>query len=452
MSDDRKQMHLGLFVAANGHHAGGWRHPDADFGSPTDPDYYKRIAVKAERAKLDMLFIADGLSIKAVHAGSYEQSVTYRPSFTAEPLTLIGALSAVTERIGLAATASTTYHEPYHVARMFATLDHLSKGRAAWNAVTSTSDDEARNFGKSAHLEHGTRYERADEFIEVVKKLWDSWEDEAVHADKESGVFSDAAKVHAARHKGAWFDVAGPLNVARTPQGHPVLIQAGSSETFRETAARHAELIFTAQPNLGSAQAFYADVKARAVRHGRSQASLRILPGLMPIVGSTEKEAKEKRDYLDSLIHPHAGLAFMSGSMNYDLSQHPLDGPFPDIEDRIRGSRGRFAFVFRKAKEEGLTLAEVGRWYAASRSHSIVVGTPDSIADTLAAWFRERGSDGFNLMAPYMSAGLDDILQLVVPELQNRGLFRADYAGRTLREHFGLERPANAYAKARQPV
>lgn len=442
----RDAMHLGLFVAAHGHHAGGWRYPDAEFGGPLDPDFYKQIAVKAERAKLDMIFIADGLSIKAVHGNSFELAATYRPSVSAEPLTLVAALSAVTDKIGLAATASTTYHKPFHIARMFATLDHLSKGRAAWNAVTSTGDDEARNFGKPAHLEHAVRYERADECIEVVKALWDSWEDDAVRPDKVTGVFADAGKVHAINHKGKWFDVRGPLNVSRPPQGRPVIIQAGASETFRESAARHADVVFTAQPNLQSAQSFYADLKSRVARRGRSPEEVSILPGVMPIVGATEKEAHEKRQLLDALIHPQAGLCFMSGSMNYDLSQHPPDGPFPDIEDRIRGSRGRFQYVFRKAKEEGLTLAEVGRWYAASRSHHIVVGTPDSVADTLALWFRERGCDGFNLMAPYMPGGLDDILERVVPELQNRGVFREDYAGCTLRDHFGLRRPDNVFA------
>jgi FMN-dependent oxidoreductase (nitrilotriacetate monooxygenase family) len=445
-----RTMHLGLFLAANGHHAGGWRHPDAEAGSPLDFDFYKDIAQKAERAKLDMIFIADKLAIDDNYGGSFDSSVTYRPVLSAEPLTLISALSVATQRIGLAATASTTYNEPYHIARMFATLDHLSKGRVAWNVVTSTSDAEARNFSKREHLDHATRYDKASEFVEVVKKLWDSWEDEALLVDKARGVFADKDKVHYANHQGKWFDVKGPLNIQRSPQGQPVLIQAGSSETFRELAAQHAELIFTAQPNIESAQHFYQDLKSRVEKYGRSRDAVKILPGTMLIIGKTEQEAKQKEQYLHSLIHTQTGLAFMSGSMNYDLSKHALDEPFPDIENEIRGSRGRFQFVFRKAKEEGLTLAQVARWYIQSRSHNVIVGTPNSIADRLETWFKEGACDGFNLMAPYMSEGLDDIFNFVIPELQNRSVFRQDYTGQTLRDHFGLKPPENRYSKSVQ--
>ncbi|WP_235941438.1 LLM class flavin-dependent oxidoreductase [Paenibacillus puerhi] len=442
-----QQMHLGLFVAANGHHAGGWRHPDAETGSPLDLDFYAAIARQAELAKLDMLFIADKLAIDDNYGGSFDLTVTHRPALSAEPLTLISALGAVTKHIGLAATASTTYHEPYHIARMFATMDHLSKGRVAWNVVTSTSDAEARNFSKAEHLDHGTRYERALEFIEVVRSLWDSWEADALVLDKERGIFADKRKIHYVHHRGPWFDVKGPLNVQRSPQGHPVLIQAGSSETFRELAARHAELIFTAQPNLASAQSFYRDFKARAGKYGRSPGDVKILPGTMLIVGATEREAREKERYLQSLIDTNTGLAFMSGSMNYDLSRHDPEAPFPDIEHEIRGSRGRFQFVFRKAREEGLTLAQTARWYIQSRSHHVVVGTPDTIADRMTEWFRGEACDGFNLMAPYMPGGLDDICGRVVPELQNRGVFREAYTGTTLRGHLGLSQPANRFSE-----
>ncbi|MEK8128017.1 LLM class flavin-dependent oxidoreductase [Paenibacillus filicis] len=442
-----QQMHLGLFAAANGHHAGGWRHPEAGTESPLELEYYTGIARQAEQAKLDMLFLADKLAIDDNYGGSFDLTVTHRPTLSAEPLTLISALGAVTKRIGLAATASTTYHEPYHLARMFATLDHLSKGRVAWNVVTSTSDAEARNFSKASHLDHATRYERAQEFIEVVRSLWDSWGPDSLLWDKERGVVADKRKIHYVHHHGPWFDVKGPLNVPRPPQGHPVLIQAGSSETFRELAARHAELIFTAQPNLASAQGFYRDFKSRVVRYGRSHQDVKILPGTMVIVGDTEREAREKEQHLQSLIDTNTGLAFMSGSMNYDLSKHEPDAPFPDIEQEIRGSRGRFQFVFRKAREEGLTLAQVARWYIQSRSHHVVVGTPGSIADRLTSWFREEACDGFNLMAPYMPGGLDDICGRVVPELQSRGVFRSSYTGSTLREHLGLRQPVNRFAE-----
>ncbi|WP_256992390.1 LLM class flavin-dependent oxidoreductase [Paenibacillus sp. XY044] len=442
-----KMMHLGLFVTAAGHHAGGWRHPDAAVSDPLDPDYYQSIAQKAERAKLDMLFIADKLAIDDNYGSSFEMTVTHRPSLSAEPLTLLAALSAVTDKIGLAATASTTYNEPFHIARKFATLDHLSKGRAAWNVVTSTSDAEARNFSKLEHLDHHARYDRASEFLEVVRSLWDSWEDDALLSDKEKGIFADKDKVHYVHHQGEWFNVRGPLNVQRPPQGHPVLIQAGSSGPFRDLAAKYAEVIFTAQPNFESASSFYDDFKGRLQALGRSRDDVKILPGTMLIVGHTEREAQEKERYLESLIHTNTGLAFMSGSMNYDLSKHPLDEPFPDIEHAIRGSRGRFQFVFRKAREEGLTLEQVARWYIASRSHHIVTGTPETIADRLEQWFRGGACDGFNLMAPYMTDGLDDILERVVPELQNRGLFRGDYSGVTLRDHFGLKQPVNRFAQ-----
>ncbi|TSB47845.1 LLM class flavin-dependent oxidoreductase [Alkalicoccobacillus porphyridii] len=431
-----QKMKLGLFMTSTGHHAGGWRYPTATPGSPLDFKFYANIVKKAEQAKLDMVFFSDKLALDDIYGSSFADSVMYRPSITSEPITLISSLSAVTKHIKLAATASTTYHEPYHIARMFATLNHLSQGRVAWNVVTSTSDAEARNFGESLHLDHATRYERAEEFIEVVKKLWSSWDAGTDPKDKKTGVYSNKDHVHYIDHESHWFDVKGPLNVPLSEYGHPTIIQAGSSETFRELAVKNADIIFTVQPTLESAKRFYQDVQSRMKRHHRSQDSISILPGVMPIIGSTEKEAEEKRQYLDSLIHPMAGIAFMSGSMNYDLSQHDVDDKFPDIENVIRGSKGRFQAVIRKARQENKTLAEVGKAYAASRSHQIVVGTPNTISDKLQQWYEERACDGFNLMPPYMEEGFTEIVEQVVPELLNRKL---------IKEERVLEEPLNKF-------
>lgn len=437
-----KTLHLGLFLMPNGHHFGGWRHPQAEVTRHLDFEAYVDIARKAEAARLDMIFIADRLAVDDIYGSDFREAVRYRPSTSAEPITLIAALSAVTQHIGLAATASTTYNEPFHVARMFASIDHLSGGRVAWNAVTSTSDGEAHNFSRAEHLDRTTRYRRAGEFLEVVTGLWNTWGQDAQLADKDSGEFYDPSKVRYLDHKGEWFNVRGPLNVPSTPQGRPVIIQAGQSQEFRDLAAQQADVIFTVQPTLAGAKTFYADLKARAQAFGRSPNALKILPGLVPIVGRSEAHAQELQALLKERTHPLAGLTFMSASMNYDLSQHPLDELFPDIEDRLKGSRGRFQYVIRDARERGLTLAEVAQNYAANRSHNLVVGTPQFIADQMQHWLEEDASDGFNLMPAYMPGGLDDFLEQVVPELQRRGLLRREYSGHTLRENLGLALPA----------
>ncbi|MCU1716848.1 LLM class flavin-dependent oxidoreductase [Pseudomonas sp. 5P_3.1_Bac2] len=437
-----KTLHLGLFLMANGHHFGGWRHPQAEVTRHLDLQAYAEIARKAEAACLDMIFIADRLAVDDIYAGDFREAVRYRPSTSAEPITLIAALSALTRHIGLAATASTTYNEPFHVARMFASIDHLSGGRIAWNAVTSTSDGEAHNFSRSEHLERTSRYRRAGEFIQVVKGLWRSWGKDAVLADKLSGEFYDPQAVHYLDHQGEWFQVRGPLNVPSTPQGRPVVIQAGQSEDFRDLAASEADVIFTVQPTLAGAKDFYADLKARAQRAGRAPESLKIMPGLVPLVGRSQAQAEELQAQLKERTHPLAGLTFMSASMNYDLSQHPLDELFPDIIDKLKGSRGRFEVVIRDARERGLSLAQVAQNYAANRSHNLLVGTAEHIADHMQQWLEEGACDGFNLMPAYMPAGLDDFLERVVPELQRRGLFRSQYSGSTLRENLGLALPA----------
>ncbi|WNS78351.1 LLM class flavin-dependent oxidoreductase [Domibacillus sp. DTU_2020_1001157_1_SI_ALB_TIR_016] len=441
-----KSMHLVLFATSTGLHMGGWRHPEAQNANELDIDFYQDLAYKAEAAKLDMLFVADKLAIDDLYGGTFDLSVTYRLVLSVEPITLISALSSVTKKIGLAATASTTYQEPYHIARMFSTLDHLSKGRVAWNMVTSTSDTEARNFGKTQHLDHSARYERATEFIEVVTSLWDSWEEDALILDKHEGVYARKAKVHYTNHDGKWFNVKGPLNVSRSPQGRPLIIQAGASEDFQLSASKNADLIFSVSPTLEKAKIFYDQFKEKVAANHRSKEDVKILPGLMPIVGRTLQEAKEKERLLRTLINPHAALSFMSGSMNYDLSLHDPDSPFPDILDKITGSRGRFEYVLKKAKQENLTLGEAAQWYAVSLSFPLLVGTPDFIAEELETWYKEEACDGFILIPPYMPGGLDDFLELVVPILQKKQIFRSDYTGDMLRDHLGLDIPRNRYS------
>lgn len=439
-------MHLALFVTEAGMHAGGWRHPDAAPVRPFDLGFYRDLAQKAEAAKLDILFVADKVGLDDLYGGSVGATVARRPNARPEPVTLVSALAAVTSHIGLGATVSTTYAEPYHVARLFATIDHLSGGRVAWNAVTSVSDSEARNFGRDAHLDHAARYARADEFIDVVRKLWDSWEEGAIAPDKATGRFADETRVHTVNHDGPHFRVRGPLNIERPPQGHPVVIQAGVSGTFQDVATRQADLVFTVHPDIASAKRAYAAFKAQVAAQGRSPDTVKVLPGIMPIIGRTDEEAREKRAQLRALIDPVAGLSFMSGSMNYDLSQHPLDGPFPDLRDVITGSRGRFQRVIADALESGATVAEVGAAYVESLSFAVAAGSPVTVADTLEDWVTEGAADGFVLMPPYLPGGVDDFLTLVVPELQRRGLFRRDYEGTTLRDHLGLSRPASRYA------
>ncbi|CAL9568295.1 Nitrilotriacetate monooxygenase component A [Streptomyces sp. enrichment culture] len=438
----RRTLHLNAFLMNAGHHDAAWRHPGSSPERVTDLRYFQELALTAERGLLDSVFLADGLALwgKARHnaLGGFE------------PLTLLSAVAAVTQRIGLIATASTTFNEPYHLARKFASLDHISGGRAGWNIVTSGTADEARNFGREEHPEHRLRYERAAEFLEVATRLWDSWEDGAVVLDKERGVYADTDRIHPAAHRGEHFGVAGPLNVPRPPQGHPLLVQAGSSEDGREFAARYAEAVFTAQQTLADAQAFYRDLKSRAARYGRSGDDIVVLPGIAPVIGSTEAEAKALERELTDLQVPEYGLAQLSGMLGVDLAGLPLDGPLPDLpEERdINGNKSRFTLVAELARREDLTLRELIARLGAGRGHRVYAGTPEQIADQLEEWFTGGAADGFNIMAPVLPTGLTDFVDHVVPELQRRGLFRTAYEGGTLREHYGLPRPANRYAGA----
>ncbi|MDZ8241814.1 MAG: LLM class flavin-dependent oxidoreductase [Nostoc sp. ChiQUE01a] len=447
----KKQLKLGAFLPGSGHHVAAWRHPNAQADGGLNFQHYKRLAQTAERGKFDMLFLADGLAVWDQGKGREAFSRSGQFSVHFEPLTLLSALSVVTEHIGLVATASTTYDEPFHLARKFASLDYLSGGRAGWNVVTSSAEAAAKNFSREEHLEHALRYERAREFLEVTSKLWDSWEDDTFLRDKESGIYLDPDKLHVPNHKGKHFSVRGPLNVARPIQGYPVIVQAGSSEAGQDLAAQTAEAIFTAQQTLAEAQTFYSSVKGRLSKYGRSPDHLKIMPGIFPVIGRTEEEAKEKYEQLQELIHPSVGLGLLSALIGgHDLSKYPLDGPLPDLPD-TNGGKSRLQLITDLARRENLTIRQLYLWIAGARGHRTILGTPEQIADQIEDWFVNDGADGFNIMPPWLPGGLDEFVDLVIPELQRRGLFRTEYEGRTLRENLGLPRPLNQFSKVASP-
>jgi len=388
------------------------------------------------------IFFADSVSVRDTHLPSLSR--TARADHF-EPLTLLSALSVVTRHIGLIATVSTTFNEPYNVARKFASLDHLSGGRSGWNLVTSSTETEAHNFSLDQHPDHAVRYERAKEFYDVVAGLWDSWEDDAFIRDKASGIYFDADKLHVLGFEGKHFKVRGPLNVARSPQGWPVVVQAGASDAGRELAAQTAEVIFVAHQTLDEAKAFYRDVKGRLARYGRQPGHLKIMPGIFPIIGRTQQEAQDKFDALQELIDPTVGLSLLSKMAGgVDLSDYPVDGPVPELPE-TNGGKSRQRLLLDLARRDNLTIRDLYLRIAGARGHQQVIGTPQSIADQLQQWFEEEGADGFNIMSPWLPGGLVEFADQVVPELQRRGLFRTEYAGRTLRDHLGLPRPANRY-------
>ncbi|MDQ0877703.1 FMN-dependent oxidoreductase (nitrilotriacetate monooxygenase family) [Paenibacillus sp. V4I3] len=444
MTKQTRQMHLNLFLSSMGHHEAAWRHPSSNLKGVHDFNHYQELARKAEAAKLDSLFLADRYATSPT-------AVQYGALGGFEPLTLLSALAVVTKRIGLIATVSTSFNEPYNVARRFASLDHLSQGRAGWNIITSGTDSEAQNFNLEHIAGHQERYERATEFVEVTAKLWDSWEEEALIRDKKAGIYADRNKVHELHHKGKFFSVRGPLNTARSPQGRPILVQAGSSEDGKDFASQWAEAIFTAQQTLEDAQTFYADVKARVLQHGRETEHVKILPGICPIIGKTEAEAKEKEAELHELTNPAYSLLQLSNRIGIDLTAHPLDAPLPELPDssKIPGHQSRTKLIQELAGREKLTIRQLLLRLAGGRGHKTIAGTPKQITDELEAWFVSYAADGFNIMPQLMNGGLDDFLEQVVPELQRRGLFRTSYTGTTLRDHYGLPLPANSFAKAR---
>ncbi len=429
-----RQMKLGLFLAPGGHHMAAWRHPDA-YPAGFSIDSYVTAARVAESGCFDMLFVADVFSLTA--GGGRQDSLRF------EPLTLLSALAMATTRIGLVATATTSFNEPYNVARKFASLDHLSRGRAGWNIVTSSSTLEAYNFGREAHREHAARYRKAHEFVQVVRGLWNSWDHDAVIIDKASGIFFDAAKLHMLNHEGEEFSVRGPLTLPQCPQGHPVLVQAGSSEDGKNLASACAEVIFTIQRDLSGAQSFYADIKSRVAAFGRAPEHALVMPGVMPVVGRTRQEAQDKYDQLQALIHPQAGLAGLSRTLETDLSGVDVEGPLPPI-DIAKLSQSRAVGMVETARRDNLSVRQVYERLLVSKGHRQLIGAVADIADSLQEWFEQGGADGFNVMPAMMPGGLRDFVDLVVPELQRRGVFRKAYEGVTLRDHLGLPNPLAA--------
>ncbi|MFE5033800.1 LLM class flavin-dependent oxidoreductase [Streptomyces sp. NPDC056683] len=435
-SHPARRLSLGALVHGSGGHIAGWRHPDARPDGQLDFAFHADLARTLERGRFDALFVADVVALWGHQLDTLSR--TGRAEHF-EPLTLLAALSLVTEHIGLAATATTTYNHPFHIARKFASLDHISGGRAAWNVVTSVVPLEAANFGYDSHLEHELRYRRADEFVQVVKALWDSYDDEAVVRDKEGGRYYDPAGLHTPHHRGEHFTVRGPLNISRPPQGHPVVFQAGSSETGREFAARHGEVLFTTQHELGAAQAFYADIKGRAAAHGRAPAHVLVWPGLTPLVAPTETEARRRLAELQDLIHDDVARRLVQDNIgDLDLTDHPVDGPLPDIPETNR-SKSRRDLLLKLAHDEKLTIRQLAHRFAAGAA---VAGTPEQIADHIETWFHAYAADGFNISFPYLPGPAEDFVDQVVPLLQRRRLLRTEYEGTTLRENLGLPRPA----------
>ncbi|WP_158742954.1 LLM class flavin-dependent oxidoreductase [Acidisphaera sp. L21] len=435
-------MKLGLSIRQLGYHAGAWRHEDVPAAGAMDIDHYVRVAQIAERGLLDMVFLADGVALRQRDEppGSLSRS---NQNVELEPLTLLSAVAMMTRHVGLVATASTTYNEPYHVARKFASLDHISRGRAGWNVVTSWSQAEARNFNREEHLDYDARYDRASEFVEVVKGLWDSWDADAFAHDKATGLFFHPDRMHELAHKGDHFQVRGPLTVARSIQGRPIIVQAGTSEQGQDIAAASADIVFTAMIDLQPAQAYYASVKGRLERHGRAAADLLILPGLLPVIGRTQAEAEDKFAHLQNLTHPLVGLQNLYGPMG-DLSEYDLDGPVPEPKDPELRSRAKV--LLDLARRDNLTIRQLYMQASVGRGHRSVIGTPGQIADTMQEWVEAKAADGFNIIPAHLPGGAEDFVTEVVPELQRRGAFRTAYEGRTLRENLGLPPPTSRYA------
>ncbi len=426
-------MRLGVFVQVPGHHVAGWRHPDAVSGGP-NLGLMKHIAATAERGKFDMFFLGDGF------ATGYGEHPSTIGKF--EPLTLLSALAMGTSRLGLAATASTTYADPYHVARGFASLDHLSGGRAGWNVVTTAYAKSGAVFGRQ-HPPHAERYAMAEEFVEACRILWDSWDDDAFIADKAAGRFVRPGSLHVPDFQGKYFSVQGALNVPRSPQGHPVLIQAGSSGPGQALAARIADVVFTAQNDMAEAQVFYKAVRAQVIDFGRPAASALVMPGVFPVIGRTEQEAQAIFVELNRNIDTAQAFTVLSERLGADMSVYPLDEPVPELPE-TEHLKSRAALLAQMARREKLTLRQLFHRAAAARGHLLLVDTPLRIADTLERWFRAGAADGFNVMPPFFPGQFDDFVELVVPLLQERGLFRADYSGTMLRDHLGLARPVRS--------
>ncbi|MFI2364662.1 LLM class flavin-dependent oxidoreductase [Promicromonospora sp. NPDC019610] len=442
------RLNLNAFLMSSGHHEASWRLPESDpDATGHDIAHLRRLARIAEEGRLDSIFFADGPGLQG--------DVGRRPAGTLDPLIVLTALAAATERIGLIATASTTYNSPYNLARRFASIDHVSAGRAGWNVVTTAGPAIARNFGLDDQPAHAERYARAAEFLEVAYKLWDSWEDDAIVADKAAGLWADAAKIHPPEHAGRYFSVAGALNVPRSPQGRPLIVQAGSSQDGRDLAARHAEAVFTAHQTLGDAQAFYRDLKARAAAAGRDADRVRVLPGIVPVIGATETEARAKERELDELIRPEFAQRQLARTLRLAPDDLPLDRELPaglPDEDEIEGAKSRYTLIVQLARRERLTVRQLIGRLGGGRGHRTFAGTPEQVADALQEWYDAGAADGFNIMPAALPSGLEQFTAHVLPILRERGLFRSEYEGTTLREHYGLDRPANRYTTDLHPA
>jgi alkanesulfonate monooxygenase len=436
-----RQMKLGFNIVANGAHVAGWRMPEANEKAAMDIRLWKDMARAAERACIHLMFWADGIAVR--HSARDDDELSFNPRIDVfEPLTVIGALSAVTERLGFVASASTTYNEPYHVARKFASLDYVTQGRVAWNVVTSWSEQEAFNFGLDAHVEHGRRYRRAEEFVDVVFGLWDSWEDDAFIRDKESGRYFDPSKLHTLNHRGEILKVKGPLNVARPIQGYPVIAQAGSSGPGQDLGARIADLIYTQQKTKDEATAFYRSVKEHGVRAGRDPDSMLVMPGILPVLGRTRAEAEDRFAQMQAMVHPRVGLPMLAGVFG-DLSGHDPDGPLPAPLPASNALKSAYDQLVARARLPGMTIRKLYQEQAGASGHYVFVGTPGEAADVMQDWFESRGCDGWNLIPPFVPGPALECLEWLVPELQRRGLFQTEYQGDgTLRGSLGLPRPA----------
>ena len=435
-----KQLHLGAFMRPISIHTGAWRYPGAWPDANFNLKAYVRLIRKLEEGKFDAFFMADHMAVLNMPFEALRRSHTVT-SF--EPLTLLSALAMVTERIGLIATASTTYNQPWHIARKFASLDHISNGRAGWNLVTTANPDAAANFGEDPHMAHGERYKRAREFYDVVTGLWDSFADDAFIRDVDSGIFWDPAKIHVLNHKGPELSVKGPVNIARPVQGWPVIVQAGASDAGRQIAAETAEAVFAAAATIADGQRYYADVKGRMKAIGRNPDHLKILPGCFVVVGDTREEAMAKRAKLDSLVHYESAIGSLSIALGLDAAQFDPDAPLPEIPETEQSKSGRERAI-ALARRENLTVRQLAQRLGGYGGLAMV-GTPAQIADEMEAWLTTEACDGFNVMFPFLPQGLDEFVDRVVPELQRRGLFRREYEGTTLREHLGLPRPENRF-------
>lgn len=439
------QLRLAAFFNHTGHHAASWLHPQAQIDAGVNIDHYVSLARSAEQAKFDCIFFADSAAVRDGDMNAIRRAAQYTAYF--EPTTLLASLAMVTEHIGLVATATTSYNEPYNIARRYASLDHLSHGRAGWNVVTSGNAAEAYNFGRDEHYDHASRYDRAREFVQVVKGLWDSWDDDAFLRDRETGLYFDPAKLHHLRHAGKHFTVRRPLNVPRPVQGHPVIFQAGTSEDGRELAAETAEAVFTAELTIDGSKAYYQDVKERMLKYGRRPDQLKVMPGVNPVVAATDAEARDKHEFLQSLIHPDVGLEYLSLLLGgIDLSPYPIDAQLPDLPETDASRSGIFKNVVALAHNENLSIRHLYLRLAGARGKRTIIGSATHVADQFQEWFDQDAADGFVIQPSYLPGSLDDFTQLVVPRLQDRGIFRSEYEGRTLRENLGLDRPASRYA------